>query len=49
MRWIIWVEDGCRVTKPINANQERDIERWMPGLHPGDLVASELNPLAYKR
>lgn len=45
---IIWVADGCRVTKPINPNQERDITRWMPGLKPGDLVASELNPIAYK-
>ena len=45
---IIWVADGCRVTEPINPNQERDITRWMPGLKPGDLVASELNPLAYK-
>lgn len=45
---VIWVADGCRVTEPINPNQERDITRWMPGLKPGDLVASELNPLAYK-
>lgn len=45
---VIWVADGCRVTKPINPNQERDITRWMPGLQPGDLVASDLNPTAYK-
>lgn len=45
---IIWVADGCRVTPPINPNQERDISRWMPGLRPGDPVESELNPLAYK-
>ena len=44
----IWVADGCRVTKSINPNQERDITRWMPGLKPGDLVASELNPTVYK-
>ena len=45
---IIWVADGCRVTAPVNPNQERDITRWMPGLKPGDPVATELNPLAYK-
>lgn len=45
---IIWVADGCRVTPPVNPNQERDITRWMPGLKPGDRVATELNPLAYK-
>jgi ectoine hydroxylase-related dioxygenase (phytanoyl-CoA dioxygenase family) len=45
---VIWVADGCRVTQPINPNQERDITRWMPGLKPGDLVASDLNPIAWK-
>lgn len=45
---IIWVADGCHVTEPVNFNQERDITRWMPGLEPGDLVASELNPVAYR-
>ena len=45
---VIWVADGCSVTEPINFNQERDITRWMPGLKPGDLVDSALNPIAYK-
>jgi ectoine hydroxylase-related dioxygenase (phytanoyl-CoA dioxygenase family) len=45
---IIWVADGCRVTEPVNPNQERDITRWLPGLKPGDPVASELNPVAWK-
>ncbi|KAA1192514.1 phytanoyl-CoA dioxygenase family protein [Pseudohalioglobus sediminis] len=46
---VIWVADGCRVTEPVNPNQARDITRWMPGLRPGDAVASELNPLTYSR
>lgn len=45
---VIWVADGCRVTPPINPNQERDISRWMPGLKPGDKVATDLNPFAWK-
>lgn len=45
---IIWVADGCHVTEPVNFNQERDMTRWLPGLKPGDAVASELNPLAWK-
>lgn len=45
---IIWVADGCSVTEPVNFNQERDMTRWLPGLKPGDPVASELNPIAYK-
>jgi hypothetical protein len=27
----------------------RDRNRWMPELNPGDLAASELNPLVFKR
>lgn len=46
---VIWVADGCRVTEPINDNQKRGMERWMPGLRPGDRVAGELNPLTYSR
>ncbi len=45
---IIWVADGCRVTEPANFNQEHDLACWMPGLKPGDVVATELNPIAYK-
>ena len=46
---VIWVADGCRVTEPINDNQSRDLKRWMPGLQPGDMVNSELNPLTFTR
>jgi len=46
---IIWFADGARVTEPDNFNRRRDLERWMPGLVPGDLAASELNPLLFKR
>jgi hypothetical protein len=46
---IIWFADGTRVSRPDNANRERDMARWLPGLRPGDLAASELNPLAWRR
>lgn len=46
---IIWFADGARVTEPDNFNRRRDLERWMPGLQPGDLAASELNPLVFRR
>lgn len=42
---IIWYPDGTRVGKLDNANRQRDRDRWLPGLEPGDLAASELNPL----
>lgn len=47
---IIYIADGARVTDPAgNTNRQDDINRWMPGLVPGDLVGSELNPLVYRR
>lgn len=45
---IIWYPDGTRVAPLDNASRQRDRDRWLPGLQPGDLAASELNPLVYK-
>jgi ectoine hydroxylase-related dioxygenase (phytanoyl-CoA dioxygenase family) len=46
---IIWFADRAHITEPDNFNRRRDLARWMPGLQPGDLAASELNPLVYQR
>jgi ectoine hydroxylase-related dioxygenase (phytanoyl-CoA dioxygenase family) len=46
---IIYFADGARITEPDNPNRTRDMARWLPGLKPGDLAASELNPLVYSR
>jgi ectoine hydroxylase-related dioxygenase (phytanoyl-CoA dioxygenase family) len=46
---VIWFADGARVAEPDNANRRRDLDRWLPGLQPGDLAASALNPLVYHR
>lgn len=42
---VIYVAEGERVAEPQNANQEADLATWFPGLKPGDLIGSELNPL----
>ena len=42
---VIWFADGARVIEPDNFNRKRDLERWLPGLKPGDPAASDLNPL----
>jgi ectoine hydroxylase-related dioxygenase (phytanoyl-CoA dioxygenase family) len=42
---IIYFADGARVLQPINTHQENDRQRWLQGLEPGSLAASELNPL----
>lgn len=46
---VIYFADGMRVTEPANDSQKVDIDRWLPGLRPGDLAASELNPLVYAK
>ena len=46
---VIWFEDGVKVATPDNFNRQRDLGRWMPGLQPGELAASILNPVAYRR
>jgi ectoine hydroxylase-related dioxygenase (phytanoyl-CoA dioxygenase family) len=44
---IIYVADGSHTIQPNNKNRANDLRDWMPGLKPGDLVASPLNPLVY--
>ena len=46
---IIWYPDGTRVASLDNSSRQRDRDRWLPGLKPGDLASSELNPLVYKK
>ena len=46
---VIWYPDGTLVGPLDNASRQRDRDRWLPGLHPGDPAASELNPLVYQR
>jgi hypothetical protein len=46
---IIWYPDGSRVGPLDNENCRRDRDRWLPGLEPGDLAASELNLLVFQR
>lgn len=41
---VIWFEDGARVIEPSNDGQRADLESWLPGLAPGDLASSPLNP-----
>jgi ectoine hydroxylase-related dioxygenase (phytanoyl-CoA dioxygenase family) len=45
---VIYFADGARATEPDNPNRQRDLDRWMPGLKPGDLAASPLNPVVFR-
>ncbi|HEX8550444.1 MAG TPA: phytanoyl-CoA dioxygenase family protein [Abditibacteriaceae bacterium] len=46
---VIYFADGTRVTRPDHAARKNDLKQWLPCLAPGDLAASELNPLVYSR
>lgn len=42
---VIWFADGARVTEPANRGQQLDRLVWLRNLDPGELAASDLNPL----
>jgi ectoine hydroxylase-related dioxygenase (phytanoyl-CoA dioxygenase family) len=44
---VIYFADGLRVSEPNSDAQAFDLKIWLPGLNPGDLAASEKNPLLY--
>lgn len=46
---MIYVDADMVITEPTNDNQVRDLSVWMPGLRPGDVVSSPLNPVLYER
>ena len=44
---MIYMDEHIRVAPPRNKNHIADMERWMPGLRPGDELNSPLNPVLY--
>ncbi len=44
---MIYMDAEARVAEPVNTPQRADLKRWLPGLKPGDLAASELNPVLF--
>jgi len=44
---VIYFADGARLVAPTNPFQEADARVFLPGVKPGELAASELNPLLY--
>jgi ectoine hydroxylase-related dioxygenase (phytanoyl-CoA dioxygenase family) len=42
---VIYFASDLVVEEPTNEPQRRDLARWLPGLVPGQLAASELNPV----
>jgi ectoine hydroxylase-related dioxygenase (phytanoyl-CoA dioxygenase family) len=46
---IIYFADGTRASEPDSNARKNDLASWLPGVLPGELAASPLNPLVYKR
>ena len=44
---IIYFADRAKVTHPNNVHQEADRQRWLKSMEPGQLAASDLNPVIY--
>ncbi len=45
---VIYFADGMRVAEPQTPGQQFDLHIWLPGLKPGDIAASPINPLLYR-
>lgn len=46
---IIYFEDGARISEPDSPSREGDLRGCFPGLQPGDLAASAINPVVYRK
>lgn len=46
---IIYFADGVKALQPDNPNRADDLAGWLPGIKPGELAASPLNPIVYAR
>jgi ectoine hydroxylase-related dioxygenase (phytanoyl-CoA dioxygenase family) len=44
---VIYVADGTGVAEPDSQARKNDLEAWIPGRKPGELIDSPLNPLVY--
>lgn len=45
---VIYYEDGARVKEPSTDAERSDLDLWFPGLEPGNLAESPINPLVMK-
>lgn len=46
---VIYMDADTRVATPKNGPQQEDLKSWLPGLEPGDLAASSINPVLFSR
>jgi len=46
---IIYFADGSVAAEPDSNARKQDLHNWLPGVKPGELAASHLNPLVYSK
>jgi ectoine hydroxylase-related dioxygenase (phytanoyl-CoA dioxygenase family) len=46
---IIYFADGTTVSEPDSSARKADLANWLPGTKPGEIAASQLNPLVYAK
>lgn len=46
---VIYVADETRVMVPDSNARKSDLAKWLPGLQPGDLIDSPINPILYRK
>ncbi|MGG1638965.1 phytanoyl-CoA dioxygenase family protein [Paenibacillus sp. NRS-1760] len=46
---VIYYADDAKVIEPDTNARKTDLQKWLPGLAPGDVAASKLNPIIYKK
>ena len=44
---IIYFADGAHASEPDSVYQQFDLATWLPGVRPGDIAASPINPLVW--
>lgn len=44
---IIYMDADIKVSVPANKMQQSDLEQWLPGVTPGDIASSPLNPILW--
>lgn len=45
---VIYMDKNMRLKEPQNSGQENDKKTWCPGVHPGEIVNSRLNPVLFE-
>jgi len=45
---IIYMDKDTRIVAPNSRAQQADLDRWCPGIQPGEIAASKLNPILYE-